>query len=457
MSNSPYTVKTNIETMESIAAKFNISPAILQQTNSRNLLGRELLPSGFFRTWAGDSLIIPDPTIAEALTQNTPDNIDAVDQNEITILIAGTQFSTWQIAEIVRSFDTIADTFTLTGPFDPDDPVQRNLFRPFSYLPVSIYIGGEKIIEGTILNHNPQGSADAVTIRISGYSKTGVLADCTLPATSTGYESNGLNIIQIAQSLAQPYGITAVANEPVGPAFTSDQFVDVEDVNAINIYGTTVIRKTEKVFVGGDKVDIAPDEIIYEYLIKLARQRQLVISSNRLGQLVIQTPTINPAIDTIIGGEPPFVKSSSKYRGQNRFNSITALGINVEAGAGEPYAIIDPAIQKTGIFRSLTFKAKDTNKGNLGFAAVAQYGRQLAEAFDFKVTVNGWRRPSDNKLWEDNTILTYQNKFDMIYVPTNFLIRNVKYVRTPKSELTELTLVFPESYNGQKRANFPWD
>lgn len=448
----PYIVKTG-DRLTFIAPRFNITAAVIVQANTQ-LQGRPVSLEGFPTIYAGETLSIPNPQEAELLTQSDPSSIDSANNTEITVLIEGKSYRLWETAEITRSFEVIADAFALTGPWDPTNTDDKETFKPFSYKAFSLYVGGEQIMRGTILNTNPESSANQNTVAISGYSTAGILADVMLPPTLYPFETDGLNLLQIAQKMSSPYGVTVISRDDTGTPFGT-----IIDVNLLvdptkNVLGQ---GKAEITYIEGEKVDIGPVEKIYTFLIKLARQRGLVISSDNSGRLLLQGPTNEPAQDTIRAGQDPFIKSSAEYKGQQRYSTITALGTEVIDGVGSSGNVTDPAIKKTGINRPLVIKAQETNKGNLKDAATAQYGRQLASSIVNIVTVRGWRRPSDNKLWKDNTKLIYINPGDMIYSETEFLIRQAKYVRGPKTEVTELTLVFPEAYNGQIRSSFPWD
>ena len=451
----PYIVKTD-DRLTFIAPRFNITAAVIVQANPQ-LQGRPVSAEGFPTIYADETLTIPNPQEAELLIQSDPNSVDSANNTEITVLIDGKTYRVWETAEITRSFDVIADTFALTGPWDPTNPDDRETFKPFSYKPFSLYIGGERVMQGTVLNNNPESAANQNSIAISGYTIAGILADVMLPPTLYPFETDGLNLLQIAQKMSSPYGVTVISQDDTGERFGSFTINRVIEVIPQGETGFLAGTRSETVFIDGEKVDIGPVEKIYTFLIKLARQRGLVISSDTLGRLLLQTPTNEPAQDTIRAGQDPFIKSSAEYKGQQRYSTITALGTEVINGVGQSGDVIDPAIQKTGVTRPLVIKAQETNKGNLKEAAIAQYGRQLASSIDNILTVRGWRRPSDNTLWRDNTKLIYINPGDMIYTETEFLIRQAKYVKGPETEVTELTLVFPEAYNGQIRSSFPWD
>jgi prophage tail gpP-like protein len=395
----------------------------------------------------GWELIIPDIVEREqeividfqgeeinAIVDNDPLEIAASNDDEVSILIDGVPFRLWQQVEINRSMDTIADVFTLTCPWEPTFPNGlpntefRQRFKPFQFKPVSVYIGGQRVLTGTLLGHNPEKGANYQNITIEGYSKPGIFQDITLPLGFWPFETDGQTLQQIAERLSSPFGFRVVFSEDSGAAFS-----------------------------GNDKVDIEPDRFIYDFLIQLARQRGFVISSDFQGRMLFQKTTTEPATQTIISEKQPYVKSGSKFNGQARYSSIVALGIAAEQGVGEVASVDDNTVKRTGVSRPLVMMATDTNQGALEAAALAKLGRTIAQSIEINVTVKGWRRPVDNRLWKDNTKIIYRSDSDMIYQDTEMLIRNVKYNLNPKGRTATLTLVFPECYSGEIRTSYPWD
>lgn len=452
-----YNVKAG-EKLTVIAPRYNVTATAILQANPslyNNLISLE----GFPQLHPGMKLNIPFPQDAELMNRRDPISIDSATASEITVLIDGVQFSTWETAEINRQFDVAADTFSLSGPIDAADRAVRAIFKPFTYKPFSLYVGSEKIMQGSIINHNPESAANQSSLKVSGYSTPGILQDVMLPPTLYPFETDGWTLQQIAQRACTPFGITVLFTDSdiANTQFSTVRFESVtRTVTAL--YGQQVeISAGYKRFVEGERIDISPIEKIYPFLIGLAQQVGLVISSDVQGRLLFQKPTNEPAADTIIAGQSPFVKSSAKYLGQNRHSTYTALGTEMLGGVGAAACQTDLAIQNTGINRPYVFKARDTNAGSLQNAAIAEYGRALARAINITITVTGWRRPSDDKLWKDNTRVIYQNPKDFIYEQTEFLVRAVKFIKGPKTEVTELTLVFPEAYNGEVRSSFPWD
>jgi prophage tail gpP-like protein len=345
---------------------------------------------------------------------------------EIAIVIDNTPYKFWTNVELAFNFDTIADTFTLSTPWTPDNFDFRELFNPYKYKEITIYVGGFKVLTGNIVNIRTNNTAKSRVITIDGYSKPGILNDVTVSSSSWPVAIKRLNLQQIAENLARPFGISVDFEESPGAAFR-----------------------------GKDTVEIDPTDKIGAFLTRLARQRGFVISSDAEGDLLFQKTTEDAATANIIEGEYPYITSNVMYNGQNRYSSITAITSEMGRGRGQKSVVNDPGLD--GINRPIVWRATDTNSGNLRNAAIAHMGRIIAESNLINLSVVGWHRIQDKQLWKDNTRILYQSDGDMIYEETEFLIRNVKLKKSQNSAVTDLTLIFPEAYNGQIREDYPWD
>jgi prophage tail gpP-like protein len=421
-----YTVRAGDSFSKIAAAQYGDgSKAVLIAKANPQVAGRGVSLEGFPYIYAGDKLTIPD-----IFGPRTPQEVDAAFKNELTLMIDGVAFTSWETATITRSFDTIADSFTMTTPWDPMNTEHRKTFQPFSYKPFSLFIGGDQIMSGIIITHQPETAANKNKMTVSGYSYAGVLADVGLPLTLWPFEPDGLNLYQILELFAGPFDIHVVK---------------------------PTLSEAFEAFSDSERVDMQPEQKIYDFLISLVHQRGIVLSSNNLGKLIVQKATTVPADITIRAGHWPFVKSGATYDGQSRFSSITVIGTEAVDGAGEVATIEDPALRGILVPRPHVIKAPDTSAGSLRAAAVAEYGRGLAQATGYNVTVANWLRPDKKGLWRDNTKMFYYNPGDMVYEETELLIREVQYTRAPETETTSLSLVFPECYNGEVRERFPWD
>ncbi|MBP7735957.1 MAG: hypothetical protein KA369_08295 [Spirochaetes bacterium] len=356
-----------------------------------------------------------------------PNAIKAKDDNEVSLMVTGQTITLWEDLELTRSFNSIADKFTFSAPWDPTSTKARRLFKPFSYYEAAVYIGGKRVFTGTLMTHRPALGPNKKTITIEGYSKPGILADCPLSPKSWPFNPSGLTLQQIADKVCQPYNITVKFEASPGSAFNN-----------------------------ADKVDLNPDQKCYEFLSKLAIQRGLIMSSSEYGELVFLKTTSKPAIESITGGVWPYLGSSVTYNGQKRFSEINALGTKMKGGYGEKHTVHDPELEGNGVYRPCTWKAQDTAPGQLKTAATSYWGRMISSSIDINVEVDGWRLPREKSLWKDNIKINYKCPADMVYDTTEMLTREATLRRNNNSMETRLKLTFPEAYDGKTRGRFPW-
>lgn len=166
------------------------------------------------------------------------------------------QITKW---EITLLFDAIASVFAIELYYDPSNAVHRKIFKPYTYRSIQVYYSGVLLLTGVVLKHNYYSAGDPPksTVKIQGYSKTGVLEDC--PPVTYPLQNNGLSLLQICRATAKHYGITVK--------------VDDEVKNAVNyVYNQTVPD---------------PDKSVKDYLDELSKQQNVVLSHTASGELYL--------------------------------------------------------------------------------------------------------------------------------------------------------------------------
>ena len=83
-----------------------------------------------------------------------PKNIETDNENEVAILIDNERFRFWKKSDINLSMDSI-DSFSFSGPWQPEIDKYRNIFQPLSFKPVAVYVGGEIIINALMITVKP--------------------------------------------------------------------------------------------------------------------------------------------------------------------------------------------------------------------------------------------------------------------------------------------------------------
>lgn len=367
----------------------------------------------------GTTLTIPVlPSAPKDITQNS----GAENEDEVSISIDGKRFRFWDKVAITRSIDSV-DSVAFSAPFNADSPDAREAFRPFSYKPVDITIGGVPFFKGTMIAIDPVLEENKRTITTGSYALPGVLGDCTAPASSFPLEFNNQGLRGIAKKLAQPFGINVVFKASQGAVF--------------------------------ERVALEPGTTILSFLIGLAKQRNLVITSDADGSLVfIQSIVDGVPVARLEQGASPVISVAPVFDPQGYYSHITGIEPVIVGLKGSQHTVKNTKV--SGVLRPHTFKAPDTIDSNLPEAVAAKVGRMFGQMVSYAVPVSTWRDPSGN-LWEPNTIVTLQAKNAMIYSEYKFVIGSVEFTRDSVSKTAVLNLVIPGAYSGKVPERLPWE
>lgn len=401
------------DTLSSIATRFYGNPSDAPVISAANPVIVD--PAYLDPKWV---LTIPDLPANIEVEPSTP--LVGGSDDEVSITVEGKQFYLWENVSINFSVDTI-DSFQFDLPWDPTNDDLREIFAPFGYKQVGVTIGGDKVITGTIVKQDIAKTAESSIITLSGYALPGVLGDVNPSPTTYPLEFKDNDLEQIAKRLCDPFSITAKFDADKGAAFK--------------------------------RVAIAPTEKVLDFLIKLAKQRGLIVTSNANGELVFQQSATGKSKATIKEGVFPWISGNCSYDGQKRFSTITAIGDNF---FGKETGSANAKDNTVKINRPNVFNSNHITKGELQKSADAQIGRNFATSIGIGVSVTGWRDFDGNR-WEKNSKIVYEAPSQYIYEETEFIIRDLTLTKDPDSLLSTMTLVFPETYTGEIRDSFPWD
>ena len=367
----------------------------------------------------GISLTIPPlPGAPTDLPSQSP----SAAEDEVAVLIKGERFRFWDAVRITRSIDGM-DTVGFSAPFDANLPGFREIFRPLSFPDVVITVGGDPLFTGVLVSIDPTVGNKARTIQTSGYSRPGVLNDCTSPASAFPLEFNGLNLQDIATALVAPFGLSVVFEASPGPVF--------------------------------DRVAFTPKKKVLAGLAGLARQRNLIISSTQAGELLFtQSIPGGNAVARLRQGETPLVSVVPVFNPQSYYSHLTGIEPVTVGLSGSQFTVKNPRLE--GVVRPLTFDIPDTPGTDAKSAVDAKMGRMFGNAATYSVSVNTWR-DSNGLLWRPNTTLRLTAPDAMIYEEFEFLIRKVSFERVKNAETATLDLVLPGAFSGGIPEVLPWD
>lgn len=326
---------------------------------------------------------------------------------------------------VTLKYAHVGSTFSFSGVFDPDNELHRSLFRPLNYPTIEIYsiAQNEKVLTGVILNIKTMSEAKKKVITFSGYSTTGVLMDCTIPTESYPLEFNGLTMQEIIEKLLLPFNLRLVIDNDGGVA-------------------SEVI----------DEVTAETGQTVFSFLVELAAQRNLILSHNVHGNLVLTKTRTNVLSIATYRDEIPATRISVSTNGQRIHSSITAIG--------QSDIFSDNATEQevsNSLVRAFRPSVVSQSIGNDNTAVDVAKNARSRELTAIRAVID-----SDRWEWLNNDrnnrvdIASPNNIIDIIsaenFLPnrTAFFVEEVTLNVDAKKESSVLSCVVPEVYNNEE-------
>lgn len=317
---------------------------------------------------------------------------------------------------VIRTIDTIANAFEVVIPWEAgDNPDLDALINPYSYTPVKVWVGKEKVIEGVLYKVAPSNSGGG-TIALGGATPTVDLVDSKLKPP---YEYNKTTFKDLITALVEPKGFTVVFN------------VEVPGVM--------------------DRVTATASDTVFGFLSRLAKQQGALLSCDTQGNVVVTRAVVaGTPVATIEEGVTRGVTGwAASFDGRQRFSVYRAVGRgpagNIEA------KVVDPAVPRS---RFQTVSADEATAGDIEAAARWARNKTLADALSFTLTVPGWEDES-GALWQENMLVTVISPTMFIPDGFDFLIKQVEYEFNSSGIVAKLSLVPPTVYT-QGEIVEPW-
>jgi len=352
----------------------------------------------------------------------------------VGLTINGTEYTGWEALTITRSLDSVADAFSLSGAFDPNNPQVKSAFKPFGYQAATVNIDGELVLTGTIESVAPSITESDRVINVQGRSKTGVLVDCAIDGQ--GFQFAGLSLLTIAQKLSKPFGIEALG--VLGPSLKTATTA-------------STIAEASKALKDA-KAD--PGQVVFEFLNKIAQDSGLLLTSNVKGNLVITKiqPGAAP-IASLLEGYSGFMSASATYNGAGRFSRYKVL--QQQDGAPGISGTADDAGVK--VYRPSVSVGAESDAKDVKKAAQWRRAMALAGSVSVSVKVTGWRAPNGT-IWTPGNVVTLLSASAFILKETTFIIAGATLtLDASQGRTTDLRLVLPATYSGEMPGSYPWE
>ena len=341
----------------------------------------------------------------------------------IRVNIGDDQFDFFNSGTITLNYARATSSFRLSGLFDSQSEVYRRVFKPLDYKQVTIdTLRGERLITGVVTNHGFNHEARPRMASLFGYNNVGVLQDCSIPIGSP-YQFVNLTLRQIAEQLASPFNVNVVVQNDNGLA---DETIDEETANIT--------------------------ESIIQFLSRIASQKNLVLTSTPLGELLITRTIVDrPSIATYTEGLPG-TKISLAVDGQNMHSDITAMQqADLDTNNVGQQTVNNSLVNS---FRPRTIVQNTSDNNETELAARNIRANQLK---NIRLTIS-----SDRWEWLNNglvetilpdNIVTVISPENYIFSATNFFVERVILTLDHRKETAILNCVLPQVYNNADPVN----
>lgn len=348
------------------------------------------------------------------------------------VKINGHNINFFTAGSINLKLDSIASTFSLACRFNPENDFHKEIFKPLSYHKIEIYNSKDKLIfTGTVLNHSFTADSGINLIAISGYSLSGILEDVTIPPSMYPLENTNLSLKQIAQKLCNAYGIGLIIGSNAGNTNIVAADVDPDSETESNItYKKTVA---------------SPSDTVKGYLSKLTSQRNILLSHDAKGNVVLFKPSDKMKPKYFFNSENS-LSMSSDFNGQGLHSEINVIRQPSEEnnGVSTVDSVKNPLI---GLYRPTTKVLSSGEDTDVSKAANNELSSELSN-ISLKVKLLG--------LFDDikpGDIVNIHNHWIYSFAYSRYMVSSITLNFNENEEITELDLVLPETFTGKVPAN----
>lgn len=322
----------------------------------------------------------------------------------IEVFANGRKFSYWTAASVSRSIDHIASKFSLTLVAKSENGDNVHLFPGDS---VEISVDGERVLSGFTDKFSTSFSQGSCQVTVSGNEKTIDLSDCCLESP---FEWENKKMDEIIRSICARFGIR----------FENRYNVDVG-----------------KPF---SRFSVEPGTKAVETLSKLCKERGVMPCSDGRGTVFLFTPEKAPRGPMLRQGEN-LVSVSLDLSLSDRFSKYTVYG----TGKAKSKAV--GVANDQDVQRSRPFVLVDSNsvdKDKVQARADWEYRVRKAKSMAVNASIIGWTHSGG--LWEPGVICSFLAPELFVRTPLDLLVSSVEYSWSFEGQVTNLTLVQPDSF-----------
>jgi prophage tail gpP-like protein len=327
--------------------------------------------------------------------------------------------------EVELNFNAVASTFQFAFDFVDSNFDHKELACVTHFHDITIDHNNERLITGVLLSQSFLHNANRNETRFGGYSKSGQTEDCQIAPSIYPLQSTRLSIEQIANKLVRPFKPEILVK--VDPAVQSE-------ASKVLTQSTASATQTVK-----------------GYLTEIARQRDLIISHDEFGDLLITKPNTEgqPILDIDMTSNKtiPAYQTELIYNGQNQHSHITVMGQpDLISNNAREFTIRNPYVVGS-VFRPRVVTQSSGDDNDTPKMARRELGNELSK-IKVKIYLDRW--VVNDKIIRPNNIISLIDPSIYIFKKSLFFIESVKFTGNAEKQQCVLTCTLPEAYNDNK-------
>lgn len=330
---------------------------------------------------------------------------------DVVLKVAGQRLTGWESLELTRSLEAVSGSFEASVSNRDPFPIEEGA-------EVEVWLEGFQVLTGHLDLLRRSFTARERTLTLAGRDRTADLVDCV--AVDAPAEFEGLGLDGIAIELAKAFEIPVHTLADVGKEF--------------------------------ERFALQPGETAFVALERAARLRGVLLTTDGLGGLLLETPSsARAAVELVEGRRGPggLLAGRGSFDRSDRFHRYVTRGNLV--GSDLLYAeecetggeAFDDAIRKT---RS-TLILCDGEADDQTAQALAEWNATVrrARGSALQVVVQGWRQLPLGDLWRPNLVV--HTRSATLRVARDLLISQVRFrLDVQNGTTTELELVGVNAY-----------
>ena len=332
----------------------------------------------------------------------------------VTLTVNNKSYEGWKTVRIEAGVERLARSFEVSvTEIWPGSGDQRRQIKPGDLC--ELRIGDDLICTGHVDATPITYDSHAITIMIRGRSRTADLVDSS--AASDSGQFKGLTVEAIASKLSKPFGITVLSQVETGVVISDHQ--------------------------------IQPGESVFASLDRVAKARQILITDDADGNVVLTSPGGGGAASSAIelgvnvlsanaGFDYSDVYSKYQVKGQ-RSGSDNSYGTNASQSLG---TAVDGSIART----RLLIIRQQGQADSATCQARANYEQQIriAKAGELRYRVVGWRQ-QDGALWQCNQTIKINDAI-MSLENKELIVSEVNFTLDESGMITEMVVIAPSAF-----------